>query len=81
MMGNIIFKIDENGDRISENWTGRFYDNNTPDNIWIYINDYNGKNVPLKKGDRICFSDGEIPNNGNYEIVEAQNGIYQVKCL
>ena len=80
-MGNIVYKIDENGERASKNWTGRFRDDSSDDNVWIYINDEEGKNVPLEKGDHIHYSDADLTNNGDYEIEQAEMGIYKVKRL
>ena len=81
MFENIVYKIDENGERISENWTGRFYENASVDEVWIYINDNDGKSVSLKKGDRIHYSDMDLPKNANYEIVQAESGIYRLRKI
>lgn len=78
MMGNIVYKIDENGERASNNWTGRFHEDSSDDNVWIYIQ---GENVSLKRGDRIHYSDADLPNNGDYMIEQAEMGIYKVKRL
>lgn len=80
-MGKIIYKIDENGERASENWTGRFHEDSSDDNVWLYIHDDEEKSVPLKKGDRIHYSDADLPNNGDYVIEQAEMGIYKVKRL
>ena len=81
MMGNIVYKIDENGERASDNWTGRFHEDSSEDNVWIYIQDDEGKNVSLKRGDRIHYSDADLPNNGDYVIEQSEIGIYKVKSL
>lgn len=81
MMGNIVYKIDENGERASDNWTGRFHEDSSDDNVWIYIQDEEGKNVSLKRGDRIHYSDADLPNNADYVIEQAEMGIYKVKSL
>lgn len=82
MIGNIVYKIDESGDRISENWTGNYYfDNSSPNDVWMYIHDTDGNNVPLKIGDRIHYSDADLPNNVDYEIVQAEPGIYKLRRL
>lgn len=78
MMGNIVYKIDENGERASNNWTGRFHEDSSDDNVWIYIQ---GENVSLKRGDRIHYSDADLPNNSDYMIEQAEMGIYKVKRL
>ncbi|WP_155265954.1 hypothetical protein [Kandleria vitulina] len=50
MIGNVVYKIDESDERISENWTGNYYDNSSSDDVWMYIHDTDGGNVPLKRG-------------------------------
>ena len=81
MIGNIVYKIDESGERISETWTGNYCDNSSSNDVWMSIHDTDGGNVPLKKGDRIHYSDADLPNNADYEIVQAVSGIYKLGKL
>lgn len=82
LVKNIIYLIDESGDRIgTDNWTGEFDPDSTPDNVWLKIIDENSDVVLLKKGDWIHYSDGDLPQSADYIIEEASMGIYKVRKI
>lgn len=81
MSENIIYKINNKGERESDNWTGGFYEASTADSLWLYVKDESGKPVSLSKGDRVHFSHFDVDHNQDYEIIEANAGIYRVSPI
>ncbi len=78
-MDNIIYQINEYGERISdENWNG-YFERTNDDSLWVHIYDQSGTPVNLSAGDKIHFSHYDQEIDRNYEIIKPCNGIYQVK--
>lgn len=81
MSENIIYKINNKGERESDNWTGGFCENSTADSLWLYVNDESEKPVSLSIGDRVHFSHFDVEHNQDYGIIEANAGIYRVSPI
>lgn len=79
MAENIIFQINENGDCVSDLWTGDFCGNFSQDAIWLQIEDKDGNPVSLSRGDRIHFNHYDMELNKDYIIKEGYPGTYRVE--
>ena len=73
-MKNIIYQVDSRHERVSDNWTGEFKEPG-----WLVITDKNGKDVGLRVGDIILFSDYDLEDGSRYYLIEqAECGIYRI---
>ena len=76
---NIIYKVDEKGERISDNFRGEIYDSSDSGMVWMKIQDEKGENISLKRNEIINYSHYDMNVSGYYIVVDPNVGFCKLK--